>query len=99
MSHINSSKSSGAKIADGVILDQPGKLTSVILTGDGTNAATLLVYDNASAASGTLLASLSVDAGLVYESFCPHFPIDALNGIYIDIGGTGASAIVHYQAG
>ncbi len=96
---MNSSKSSGLLSADGVVMNQPGKLTAVTISADGTNAATVLLYDNASAASGNLLAKVVVDAGLTYEALCFDAPIDALNGIYLDITGTGAECIVYYQAG
>jgi hypothetical protein len=80
-------------------MDQPGKLTSLQVIADGTNAATVILYDNASAASGNVLAKIIVDAGATYESMTWDAPIDALNGIYLDISGTGAECVVGYQAG
>lgn len=99
MSSINSSQSSGLKTADGIIMARPGKLTSIMVTADNTNAASVILYDNASAASGTVLAKLIVDATSTHESISFTCPIDCLNGIYLDIGGTGAEVIVHYQLG
>jgi len=95
----NSSQSSGLKSADAAIMAQPGKLTSLMVCADGTNAATVVLYDNASAASGTVIAKIIVDAGATQESFSVDFPIDCLNGIYADVTGTGAEYIVHYQLG
>lgn len=95
----NSSQSSGLKSADTAIMTQPGKLTSLIVCADGTNAATAVLYDNASAASGTVLAKVIVDAGATQEHVSFDYPIDCLQGIYLDISGTGAECIVHYQLG
>jgi hypothetical protein len=93
------STTSGLKSADVAIMTKPGKIKSVILLADGTNAATLILYDNASAASGTVLVKIAVDAGLVYESFNSDHGIVCNNGIYADVTGTGAEFIVHYELG
>lgn len=53
----------------------------------GTNGATVRIFDHASAASGTLLATVSLAAG--QSSFEFHAGMYAGNGIYIDTGGTG----------
>lgn len=88
--------SSGSKTSDGVIYNGPCALKSVIMIGDGTNAATAIIYDNASAASGKIVAKVYVDAGLVYESFCENGGIVCNNGLYLDIGGTGAECFINY---
>jgi len=92
--------SSGLKSADAAILDAPGRLLGVQVIGDGTNAATVLIYDNASAASGTVLAKLIVDAGLTYVDM--NVPVEGIvcnNGIYADVSGTGAEYIVLFSRG
>lgn len=91
--------SSGLKSADAAIMAMPGKLCGVILLADGTNAATLIIYDNASAASGTVLAKLSVDAGTTESQIQLPIPVVCNNGIYCDVGGTDAAYIVYYQQG
>lgn len=90
-------KSSGLKVADAAIAARPARLHSVQVIGDGTNAATAIIYDNASAASGTVLAKIVVDAGATYEDWLSEVGVEALNGIYLDISGTGAEAVVHYS--
>lgn len=92
-------ESSDRLTADTAILASSGYLCSVIVEGDGTNAASVIIYDNASAASGTILAKILVDAGLVYESYTPSAPIVAKNGIYADVTGTGCAVIVHFSRG
>lgn len=53
-----------------------------------TNAATLQLYDHASAASGTLIATVSLAAGEEVDVVYPHLKW-AANGVYADFGGTG----------
>lgn len=93
------SESSGRKTSSTSVLASSGYLCSLIAEADGTNAATITLYDNPSAASGTILAKIVVDAGATYESLSPMVPIVANSGIYVDISGTGAAAIVHLSRG
>lgn len=88
--------SSGLKSADAAIMAQSGFLCGLQVIADGTNAATVILYDNASAASGTVLAKIVVDAGATYEDYTPLEGIECANGIYADVSGTGAEYIVHY---
>lgn len=90
-------KSSGLKVADGVIAPRTAVLHSVMVIADGTNAATVILYDNASAATGDVLAKIVVDAGATYDLFHSMDGVEALNGIYLDISGTGAECVVHYS--
>jgi len=94
--------SSGLKSADAQITSMDSQLFIVQLLGDGTNAATLTVYDseNSTTAGKVVLAKLSLDAGLVQaESLSSDHGIVANRGIYCDISGTGAEYIVHYCLG
>lgn len=90
------SKSLGEFTADGAVwANGSGRLAGVTVITDKTNDATVILYDNASAASGTKL----------FEGACPgtedskHFnfthPVSFKNGMYLDITGTGASCIVY----
>ena len=81
--------------ADGAAKASPGAVVAVVLTAGTGAAASLILYDNASAASGTKLLTLRAPQG---ESvpFTPAAPIKAANGIYADIGGSGAAAYVAY---
>lgn len=57
----------------------------------GSLAATVRIYDNASAASGTLIDAVNLAAGesasRLYER-----SIWCENGVYVDVGGTGTVA-------
>lgn len=71
-------------------------LTGVTAIGDGTNIATVTVYDSASGATGTILArvlapatgSNSIDFGI---------PVKCEGGLVIAVTGTGTpTGIVHF---
>lgn len=91
--------SSGLKSADAAIYAAECKLHGLFVLTDGTNAATVVLYDNASAASGTELAKYVVPGASL--SGYVHFdcPVGASKGIYADVSGTGANYIVHYAIG
>jgi hypothetical protein len=89
-------KSSGLKDASVVIVSGPGKLRGLMVEADGTNAATAIVYDAASA-TGTALAKLVVDATATHESVIFEMGISADTGIYLELSGVGAKAIVLYD--
>lgn len=93
------STSSGRQTASVAIMAAPGKLRGIMAEADGTNAATIIVYDNATAASGTILAKIVVDAGLTYECLLPPGGIVANAGLYLSLSGTGAAAVVLYDRG
>jgi len=63
---------------------------TVIETG-GTNPATVRIYDNASAASGTLIGAVNLAAGGSAD-VCLNRGQWCENGIYVDVGGTGTVA-------
>lgn len=76
--------------------DQAVKATAAMYGGytvqeTAGSAATVRIYDNASAASGTLIGAVnlaangSADVSLVYPTWC-------VNGIYVDVGGAGTVA-------
>jgi len=89
--------SSGLKNADAAIAARNCRLLGVQVLTDGINAATLILYDNASAASGTALAKIAVPgANLYIDMVLPESGVEARNGIYADVSGVGATYIVHY---
>ncbi len=87
---------SGRQTSGAAICARPCLLKSVILEADGTNAASVILYDNASAAAGTVLAKVLIPAAGSYALFSSEDGVVALNGIYADVTGTGAAYIVHY---
>ena len=96
MSTTEGATSSGLQTGDAAIYARPSSVTSITLISDNTNACTVVLYDNASAATGTVLAKLSVKATDSMQFAHFDAPIIANNGIYADVTGTGAAYIVTY---
>jgi len=95
--NLNATTTTGLISADGVGYAQPCRLHTVILTAAAATA-TLIVYDNASAASGTVLASVTCVANT--SVVVPITPGVCANlGLYADIGGAGATAVLHFAPG
>jgi hypothetical protein len=71
------------------------RLNSVVALGDGTNVATVTVYDNPSAASGTVLFK-----AVVLHTFAVSFanPIKAELGLTVVVSGTNSGAVISYDA-
>ena len=97
MGLFNTYKSSGEKTTSGVIKASAGYLGGIVVLTDGTNDATVILYDNASAGSGTKLLEVSVPGANNYGEIFPPLAITFTNGCYASISGTGASCIVYYQ--
>jgi len=91
-----SSRSSGLKTVDAVIQTGRNRINAITLLGDGTNAASVIVYDNPSAASGVVLAKVTALAATRFTHVLFENPVVAEDGIYADVSGTGAEYIVYY---
>lgn len=91
----NSTQSSGLKTTSGVIRSVPCLLTGVLVITDGTNAATVILYDHASGASGTVLCKFTVPGAAYFGGATFEIPVRAQKGVYMAISGTGANAVVY----
>lgn len=89
-------KTSFVQIADGVITAKSGYITGVYIISDGTNDATLILYDNASAASGNKIITMCARAAMPFAGNTWTFPVIFFNGIYADVTGTNASYVVEF---
>ncbi len=89
--------SSGLKSSSTAICAAPGLLVGITLI-QAAAAATLIIYDNASAASGTVLAQLNTTINTDSKTITFDMPVFASQGIYAAVTGTSAGYIVHYQA-
>lgn len=72
-----------------------GILRSILVYTNGTQDATIIAYDNASAGSGTVLAQVKVVATDLMGGIV-GMDVEFKNGCTITLSGTGCSAIVHY---
>ncbi len=78
--------------ASGVVKPSGGSLVALQITG-GDDAATVTLYDNPAAGSGTILATLSV-AAHVSDDFCPCLPYVFAQGCWAVITGTTPDVVV-----
>lgn len=78
-----------------VIKASGGELVAVVLTPAAATA-TLIIYDNPSTNSGTVLCKLQAAADGGSVQFAPPKSWKASTGIYAAITGTGANATVLY---
>ena len=92
--------SSGLLISGGQITAGRGTLNALTVITDGATASTITLYDNATAATGRVLAKITIGgaAGSGFQSW--NLAVRHLNGIYADFTGGGAAAgyIVYYGA-
>lgn len=96
----NPATSSGsiAVTAGAVVSAMPGLLCNVILN-PGSAASSVTLYDNASAASGTVLWSAVAAASTNSVSSNFSIPVAVSKGIYIVVAGTAATAVVTFTQG
>ena len=95
----STSKSSGdLGVSAASIKDGKAVLTGVSLTCDGTTDSTVTIFDNASAASGTLVYNIRLDASVdgVHRFDCLP-DVYCKNGMFVTVTGTSAVAIVYYK--
>jgi len=90
-------RTSGVKAADAVILAVRGYFHGIEIITDGTNNASVIVYDNASTASGTVIFQGTILGANNFGGVIFIDPVEMFNGIYIDMTGTGMSFIVYYR--
>lgn len=95
----NSSFSSGLITSDGtVVCSRKTRLNGFIVLSDGTNLATVTIYDNASASSGTVVGKALSNSSQPTSIQSFDNPVKCDNGITVAITGTGAGVIVYYDA-
>jgi hypothetical protein len=85
--------------ADTQIRTVGGILTSCLVITDGTNDATVILYDAAAAADIAVtnkLAEFTVAGANNYGGRDWSYPVKFGAGLYMDITGTGASVIVEW---
>lgn len=93
-----SAVSTGVLTAGGtLVFNGVSYLNSIQVFTDGTNAATVTVYDNTSAA-GKIVAQAVVPGANLYVSFPAKFAIRCDVALFVQVTGTGASGIVTYGA-
>lgn len=83
-------------VATTVVISAPALLGAVVLN-PGSAASSITVYDNASAGSGTILASLLGVANGASITLPLDFPIYTTRGLTVVVAGTAATGYVCYS--
>ena len=89
------SYSSGLQTLDAVIRNNRTIVTGVQIITDGTNDATVVLHDNASAASGTEIFKATVtgtDDTIIFN--LPNNGVYCSNGVYADITTSGTMGYI-----
>jgi hypothetical protein len=92
-----SALSSGVLTTSGEVIVAPVSLTGLEVLTDGSHGVTVTLYDNISAATGNVLYEAVCAATPQTQTQFIPIPIQASAGIYMNISGTGGSAIVYYD--
>lgn len=87
-------RGSGLLTVDTLIYTGFGIMTGIIVFTNGSSDAIATVYDNTSA-SGKVLYKVIVNKSDRIGGIT-SIPVNFENGVYIEISGTGAEAIVYY---
>jgi hypothetical protein len=90
-------KSSGELTADTLITTGKAVLAGVQIITDGTNDATLVIYDNTAASGTEVFKQVVAGADLSLPFWFSSGGIRCDTGMYCDVTGTGASYIVYFR--
>lgn len=87
--------SSGVLSASALIWTGKNRINALTVLTDGTNSATVEVYDNTTATGTKRVVGKCVGANLINHILFDN-PILFENGVYVSITGTGASGILFF---
>lgn len=88
--------SSDLLTADAAVYAHPCLLHTVTLIPAAADS-TVVIYDNATAASGKVLAKIFVLATTASQTIHFTIPVRANNGLFADVTGVAAGYIVHFE--
>ena len=88
--------SSGLSTSDRLICTGNCLFHGVEIITDGTNNASVVVYDGTTA-TGTKLFQGTVIGASLFGGATFENPIETFTGIYVDVSGTGASYITYFK--
>jgi len=94
---VTSSLNTGVQTSSSLTVTGRNRINAVSLFGNGTNTATLDIYDNTSAA-GKIAIRVQVRTSDYQNHVIFTQPVLMENGIYNNLTGTGATYIVYYGA-
>lgn len=92
---MNATSSGALAVGTTVVQAKPSDLCSVILSPAAT-VATVTIFDNATAASGRILATMQAAANGAAATIDFSHPLVGLNGLTVVVTGAGATANIGY---
>lgn len=75
-----------------------GTLNGITVISDGVNQATVTVFDNPNGTTGTVLASATAVASIGTVNLVFYNAVRCMEGITVQVSGTGATAIAYFGA-
>ena len=91
-------KYSGAKTADAIISNTPGRLSGLIIIADGTNACKVSLHDSLTNAGAKVVADFTVAAGEITGGVMFPIPIGFSTALFADVTVTGTCTFgVYYN--
>ncbi len=90
-------RTTGLLTADTAVLAKAGYFYGIEVITNGVDDSTVIVYDNASAATGTVIFKAKVAAASNFGGGIFNIPIEVKNGIYVDITSVSPNFIVYYK--
>ncbi len=88
---------SGEKTASAVICEDKCVITAVFVHADGTNEATVTLYDSATASTSNKIHEWIVKAGDKNGGYVLSTGRRTKSGLYVVLSGTGASYYIDFQ--
>ncbi len=88
--------SSGLKSSSTAIIARPALLHGITLL-QASAACTAIVYDNATTNAGVALEQVNNNTNTSTVTVKFTHPVEASNGLYVALTGTGANVIIHYS--
>lgn len=85
----------GVELAEGttVVFAKPCGLGSIILVADGTNIATIKIYDHAASATGSVIKALATITSAVYTPAKPDSLANGCVAVVVCASGTGTAYV------
>ena len=87
--------STGVLTTSGLVFTGKNRVNALTVLTDGTNSATVEVYDNTSASGTKRVVGKCVGANLIQHIIFDN-PVLFENGLYVSITGTGATTILFF---
>jgi len=90
-------RTTGLKTTSQAILARTGYFYGIEVITNGSDSSAVIVYDNASAAAGTVIFQGTIAGSSNFGGAIFNVPIEVKNGIYVSITSASPNYIVYYK--